>query len=66
VHSAHWLGRRVEANRGWALGYVVGVFFVLPGAVLASEQLLERTRPSLLEATATDDAGAALTDLVIE
>jgi sodium-dependent phosphate cotransporter len=37
--SSAWLGRRVEGHRGWALGYLAGVFFVLPGCVFAVEVL---------------------------
>lgn len=37
VRSAVWLGRRCEQNRAWALVYLAGVFFVIPGLVFAAE-----------------------------
>jgi len=39
LRSSEWLGRRVEANRSWALGYLGGVFFVVPGCVFVVELL---------------------------
>ena len=39
VWSAQWLGRKVEHNRGWAVGYLASVFFLLPGAVFGGEML---------------------------
>jgi sodium-dependent phosphate cotransporter len=47
IHSSTWLGRRVEGHRGWALGYIGGLFFVLPGAVFGAEYLFERRQPNL-------------------
>ncbi|MFN3236908.1 MAG: Na/Pi symporter [Pseudomonadales bacterium] len=35
--SAHWLGSRVVLNRGWAIAYILAVFFCLPGTVFAAE-----------------------------
>lgn len=35
--SAHWLGRLVVVNRGYAVGYIFSVFFFLPGVVFAGE-----------------------------
>ena len=46
--SAAWLGRRVELHRGWALGYLGGVFFVIPGAVFSAQLLFEDTPPAPL------------------
>jgi sodium-dependent phosphate cotransporter len=37
--SSAWLGGRVEVNRVWALAYLAGVFFVIPGCVFAVEML---------------------------
>jgi sodium-dependent phosphate cotransporter len=42
VWSAQWLGRRVENNRTWAMGYLGGVFFLLPGTVFGAEHLISR------------------------
>jgi sodium-dependent phosphate cotransporter len=39
LRSAHWLGEKVSLHRGWALGYLLSVFFVLPGMVFAAEML---------------------------
>jgi sodium-dependent phosphate cotransporter len=52
IRSAGWLGRRVEINRGWAVGYLLGVFFVLPGAVFGGETLFNGagTAPEIVEA----------------
>jgi hypothetical protein len=47
VWSAQWLGHKVEANRGWALGYITGVFFVLPGAVFGGEALFGEPEPDI-------------------
>jgi len=56
LRSAGWLGRRVEVNRGWAIGYLLGVFFVLPGAVFGGETLLNGsgTAPAVLEVERRD------------
>jgi sodium-dependent phosphate cotransporter len=42
IKSSEWLGARVETNRGWAFGYIGGVFFVLPSMVFAVEMLYPR------------------------
>lgn len=47
VWSAQWLGRKVEQNRGWAIGYLAAVFFVLPGAVFGAEMLLDDSEDGL-------------------
>ncbi|HBO13634.1 MAG TPA: sodium:phosphate symporter, partial [Halieaceae bacterium] len=44
---SQWLGRLVEGHRGWALGYIGGLFFVLPGVVFGAEYLFERRQPNL-------------------
>jgi sodium-dependent phosphate cotransporter len=56
IRSSVWLGRRVEGHRGWALGYIGGLFFVLPGVVFGAEYLLERRQPNLpVEVCARED-----------
>jgi len=40
IKSAALLGRLTEKNRGWALGYILCVFFLLPGAVFATQYSL--------------------------
>jgi sodium-dependent phosphate cotransporter len=47
LRSSVWLGRRVEDHRGWALGYIGGLFFVLPGVVFGAEYLFEHRQPNL-------------------
>ena len=39
IRSAEWLGNLAEKNRSWAFAYIFAVFFVLPGAVFATERL---------------------------
>ena len=58
VRSAEWLGRRTLQNRGYAIGYIAAVFFVLPGVVLGSEMLFghDSEQPVILEETAREPA----------
>jgi sodium-dependent phosphate cotransporter len=39
VRSAQWLGDLIEINRGWALGYISLVFFLVPGIVFGGKWL---------------------------
>jgi sodium-dependent phosphate cotransporter len=39
VRSAEWLGNRVSENRSWAAGYILFVFFVVPGVVFGTNYL---------------------------
>ncbi len=41
VRSAEWLGELTERNRGYALAYILLVFFFLPGAVFGVSNVLE-------------------------
>lgn len=41
VRSAEWLGELTERNRGYALAYILLVFFFLPGAVFGVSKVLE-------------------------
>ena len=43
IRSATWLGNKIEVNRGWAVGYIAAVFFLLPGVVLAGQALMSET-----------------------
>lgn len=52
IRSAEWLGDRVAARRAWAPGYVMLVFFVLPGGVLGVQSLAGRPEPTVVEAEA--------------
>ena len=40
IKAAQWLGEKAGENRGWALGYILAVFFVLPSLVFAVQYLL--------------------------
>ena len=61
VHSARWLGDRTEQHRGWALGYIVSVFFVLPGLVFGGGLLFGTPKAEVAEADALENA-----EIVIE
>jgi sodium-dependent phosphate cotransporter len=52
VRSAEWLGNRTEQHRGWALGYVFTVFFLVPGLVLGGEMLFRGREAALPSAGA--------------
>lgn len=39
VRSAEWLGDKVAINRGWAAGYILFVFFLVPGVVFGANTL---------------------------
>ncbi len=45
VRSAEWLGELTEKNRGYALGYLLAVFFILPGAVFGISNLVLESGP---------------------
>lgn len=44
IRSALWLGDLTERSRGYALAYLFGVFFVLPGTVLGGEKMFSGER----------------------
>ena len=50
IRSAEWLGDRSAVHRSWALGYVLTVFFVLPGGVLGVQSLAGNREPTVVEA----------------
>ncbi len=50
VRSAQWLGTRVGVNRSWAFGYLLGVFFMLPGVVFGAEAYFNRPDPEIMAA----------------
>jgi sodium-dependent phosphate cotransporter len=50
VKSAEWLGRKSEEHRYWAFAYILSVFFVLPGAVFASEMMFFPPDQEIVEA----------------
>jgi sodium-dependent phosphate cotransporter len=49
IKSAHWLGERTEKNRSWAFGYILGVFFLIPGAVFGTLYTLGSRADSVSE-----------------
>ncbi len=44
IRLAEFLGAQTEKNRGWALAYIFGVFFFLPGVVLGAQYLSDQSR----------------------
>ena len=54
VRAAEWLGDRAEHNRGWAFGYLLGVFFMLPGAVFGAEMLFSDPDEGIVAAEEQD------------
>jgi len=50
LRSAQWLGDVSEKRRAFAFGYILGMFFLLPGSVLGGQQLLARRDTEVLEA----------------
>ena len=40
IRSAEWLGELTERNRGYAIGYIFGVFFIIPGTILSGQSVL--------------------------
>ena len=49
IRSAHWLGERTETNRSWAFGYILGVFFLVPGAVFGAQYTLSSRADTVVE-----------------
>ena len=50
IKSAGLLGELTEKNRGWAFGYILGVFFLLPGAVFGTQYSLNNRASIAVEA----------------
>lgn len=50
IRSAQWLGELTERNRGYAFGYIFGVFFVIPGSIFGGQSLLHNVNPQVLKA----------------
>jgi len=50
IKSAAFLGELTEKNRGWAFGYILGVFFLLPGAVFGTQYSLANRASAKIEA----------------
>ncbi|ESQ15021.1 MAG: Na/Pi symporter [Thiohalocapsa sp. PB-PSB1] len=52
IWSAEWLGNKTESNRIWAFGYILGVFFMLPGAVFGGQAALGAASEAIEKAEA--------------
>ena len=50
IRSAEWLGSLTERNRGYAFGYIFGVFFVIPGSVFGGQSILDDLNPNIVQA----------------
>jgi len=50
IRSAEWLGSLAERNRGYAFGYVFGVFFLLPGSIFGGQSLLDDMNADIVKA----------------
>jgi sodium-dependent phosphate cotransporter len=49
IKSALWLGDRTEANRSWAFGYILGVFFLIPGTVFGTQYTLSNRTTGIVD-----------------
>lgn len=49
IRSAEWLGDLTERNRGYALGYIFGVFFILPGSIFGGQSILNGYSPEVMQ-----------------
>ncbi len=50
IRSAEWLGGLTERNRGYAFGYIFGVFFIIPGSVFGGQSILNDLDPEVVQA----------------
>lgn len=50
IQSAMWLGSKTESNRSWAFGYILLVFFVLPGMVFGGQSMMGNREEHVVEA----------------
>jgi sodium-dependent phosphate cotransporter len=50
IRSAEWLGSLAERNRGYAFGYIFGVFFILPGSIFGGQSLMDKMNQDLVKA----------------
>lgn len=50
IRSAEWLGELTEKNRGYAFGYIFGVFFVLPGSIFGGQSILNDRNSEVVQA----------------
>jgi len=50
IRSAEWLGELTERNRGYALGYIFGVFFIIPGTIFSGQSMLDDMNSEVVKA----------------
>jgi sodium-dependent phosphate cotransporter len=50
IRSAEWLGELTERNRGYAFGYIFGVFFLIPGSIFGGQSILKDLDPEVVKA----------------
>lgn len=50
IRSAEWLGELTERNRGYAFGYIFGVFFLIPGSIFGGQSILNDHNSEVLKA----------------
>ncbi|GJM14907.1 MAG: sodium:phosphate symporter [Thermodesulfobacteriota bacterium] len=50
IRTAEWLGELTEKNRGYAFGYIFGVFFVIPGTIFGGQSILQDINPEVVKA----------------
>ncbi len=66
IRSAKWLGHMTELNRGWALAYLLAIFFVLPGTVLGGQMVLSDEPRTTVEEQLLDQTEKELEDAGLE
>ena len=49
IRSAEWLGELTERNRGYAIGYIFGVFFIIPGTIFSGQSVLGEMNAEVLK-----------------
>jgi len=50
IRSAEWLGELTERNRGYAFGYIFGVFFIIPGTIFSGQSVLDDMNAKVVKA----------------
>ena len=55
IRSAEWLGSLTERNKGYAFGYIFGVFFIIPGSVFGGQLMLNDINPDIVQAEQSEE-----------
>ncbi len=50
IRSAEWLGELTERNKGYAFGYIFGVFFLIPGSIFGGQSILNDHNSKVMKA----------------